>query len=127
QNPGITNVLVMGPWAHGGWGRKDGDKLGDINFHAKTSEYYREKIELPFFRRYLKADTNFVPAEAEVFETGTDQWRQFDTWPPKQSTARTLYLQSGGALSFDAPKAAGTDAFDEYVSDPAKPVPFTLE
>src|SRR5207249_210581 len=47
QNPGITNVLVMGPWAHGDWGRKDGDKLGDVNFHAKTAEFYREKIELP--------------------------------------------------------------------------------
>src|SRR6185436_20376203 len=127
MNPGITNTLVMGPWAHGDWGRKDGDKLGDINFHAKTSEYYREKIELPFFRRYLKGDTNFVQAEAEVFETGTDQWRRFDTWPPKQATARTLYLQPGGTLSFDAPKAREANAFDEYVSDPAKPVPFTLE
>ena len=60
MNLGITNILVMGPWSHGGWGRGDGDKLGDINFRAKTSEYYREKIELPFFRRFLKGDTNFV-------------------------------------------------------------------
>jgi uncharacterized protein len=128
QNPGITNTLVMGPWAHGDWGRKEGDKLGDINFHAKTSEYYREKIELPFFRRYLKGDTNFVQAEAEVFETGTDQWRRFDDWPPKNVVRRSLYLQPGHALSFEAPSAGGgADAFDEYVSDPAKPVPFTLE
>ena len=125
-NPGITNVLVMGPWAHGGWGRGDGDKLGDINFRAKTSEFYREKIELPFFRRFLKGDTNYTPTEAHVFETGTQQWRRFDAWPPKQSAPRTLYFHAAGKLNFDAP-ASTRDAFDEYVSDPAKPVPYTLE
>jgi len=126
QNPGITNFLVMGPWAHGGWGRGDGEKLGDINFRAKTSEYYREKIELPFFRRFLKGDTNFTPSEAHVFETGTHQWRRFDAWPPKQAVARTLFFRNRGTLNFDAP-GDSTDAFDEYVSDPAKPVPYTLE
>ena len=125
-NPGITNILVMGPWAHGGWGRGDGDKLGEINFRAKTSEFYREKIELPFFRRFLKGDTNFIPSEAHVFETGTDQWRRFDSWPPKQVQERTLYFHSRGVLDFKAPTESN-DAFDEYVSDPAKPVPYTLE
>ena len=125
QNPGITNVLVMGPWAHGDWGRKDGDKLGDINFHSKTAEFYREKIELPFFRHFLKGDTNYTATEAHVFETGTDQWRRFDAWPPKQVAARTLYFRAGGALEYDPP--GDGDAFDEYVSDPAKPVPFTME
>ena len=125
-NPGITNVLVMGPWAHGGWGRGDGDKLGDVNFRAKTAEFYRQKIELPFFRRFLKGDTNYTPAEAHVFETGTHQWRRFDAWPPKQATPRTLYFHAKGALNFNAP-GDGKDAFDEYVSDPAKPVPYTLE
>ena len=125
-NPGITNVLVMGPWAHGGWGRGDGDKLGDVNFRAKTAEFYRQKIELPFFRRFLKGDTNYTPAEAHVFETGTHQWRRFDSWPPKQATPRTLYFHAKGALNFNAP-GDGKDAFDEYVSDPAKPVPYTLE
>ena len=126
QNAGITNVLVMGPWAHGGWGRGDGDKLGDINFRAKTAEFYREKIELPFFRHFLKGDTNYTPTEAHVFETGTQQWRRFDAWPPKQSAPRTLYFHAAGKLNFDAP-ASTRDAFDEYVSDPAKPVPYTLE
>ena len=126
QNRGITNILVMGPWAHGGWGRGDGDKLGDINFHAKTSEYYREKIELPFFRRFLKGDTNFVPYEAHVFETGTHRWRHFDSWPPKQAAPRTLFFRASGALAFEPPSES-KDAFDEYVSDPAKPVPYTLE
>jgi len=126
QNPGIFNVLVMGPWAHGDWGRKDGDKLGDIDFHSKTSDYYREKIELPFFRHFLKGDTNFNAAEAQVFETGTDRWRRFDAWPPKQAVTRTLYLHANGGLDFSAPSDTG-EAYDEFPSDPAKPVPFTSQ
>ena len=126
QNPGITNMLVMGPWAHGDWGRKDGDKLGDINFHAKTAEFYREQIELPFFRHFLKGDTNYSATEAQVFETGADQWRRFDAWPPKQAQPRTLYFRAEGSLDFN-PSKDGANAFDEYVSDPAKPVPFTME
>ena len=126
QNSGITNVLVIGPWSHGGWSRSDGDKLGDIDFHAKTSQFYREKIELPFFRRFLKSDTNYIPPEAYVFETGTAQWRTFDAWPPKEVSTRKLYFHANGALDFNAPTET-SDAFDEYVSDPAKPVPFTLE
>ena len=126
-NPGITNVLVMGPWSHGGWSRGDGDKLGDINFRSKTAEYYREKIELPFFRHYLKDDKSYTPAKAQVFETGTAQWRKFDAWPPKEAKPHTLFLGPGGRLGFKAPSQTPGDAFDEYVSDPAKPVPFTLE
>jgi putative CocE/NonD family hydrolase len=125
MNPGITNLLVMGPWSHGAWGRLDGDKLGDVNFHAKTAEYYREKIELPFFRHFLKDDKNYTPVKAHVFETGTNQWRRFEEWPPKQAKERTLYFCAGGKLDFKAPDE--TSAFDEYVSDPAKPVPFTME
>lgn len=125
-NPGITNILVMGPWSHGAWGRAEGDKLGDIDFHAKTADYYRDKIELPFFRHFLKGDTNFTATEAHVFETGANQWRRFDAWPPKSSEPRTLYFHAGGALSFEEPSETGT-VFDEYVSDPNKPVPFTME
>ncbi|HMJ63788.1 MAG TPA: CocE/NonD family hydrolase, partial [Candidatus Binatia bacterium] len=125
MNPGITNVLVMGPWAHGDWGRGSGEKLGHISFRAKTSEFYREKIELPFFRHFLKGDTNYTPTEAYVFETGAHQWRRFDAWPPKGVEAKTLYLRSAGELSFEPP-SEGT-AFDEYVSDPAKPVPYTAQ
>ena len=126
QNPGITNILVMGPWAHGDWGKRDGDKLGDISFHAKTSAYYQEKIELPFFRHHLKGDTNHTQSEAQMFETGTQRWRRFDAWPPKTVQPRTLYFQADGKLGFSVP-AEGAGAFDEYVSDPARPVPFTME
>ena len=126
QNPGITNLLVMGPWTHGQWGRTGGDKVGDVNFHAKTSEYYQQKIELPFFRRFLKGDTNYTSIEAQMFETGTQQWRRFDTWPPRNVQMKTLFFRAGGQLTF-APPGEGGDAFDEYVSDPMKPVPFTIE
>ncbi|HOY57486.1 MAG TPA: CocE/NonD family hydrolase [Verrucomicrobiota bacterium] len=124
QNPGITNVLVMGPWAHGEWGRGTGEKLGPISFRANTAEYYRERIELPFFRHFLKGDTNYTPVEAHVFETGTHRWRQFDSWPPAQAMSRTLHFRDGGRLAFEAPSESG-EAFDEFVSDPAKPVPYT--
>ena len=126
QNPGITNILVMGPWAHGAWGRGDGDKLGHINFRAKTSEFYREKIELPFFRHFLKGDTNFNATEAHMFETGTHRWRRFDAWPPKQVEERTLYFHGRGVLNFNPPRE-DSNGFDEYISDPARPVPYTLE
>ena len=126
QNPGIINMLVMGPWAHGGWGREDGDMLGNINFHAKTAEYYREKLELPFFRHFLKGATNYTVVKARVFETGTDQWRYFESWPPREVVARTLYLHARGMLDFNPPTDTA-EAFDEYVSDPAKPVPVSLE
>ena len=126
QNPGITNLLVMGPWPHGEWGRKEGDKLGNVSFHAKTGEFYRTQIELPFFRRYLKGDTNSPLPKAYIFETGLNQWRRFDIWPPRRVKEQTLFFQPEGKLSFAPPKEGGS-GFDEYVSDPAKPVPFTME
>jgi uncharacterized protein len=126
QNPGITNLLVMGPWAHGEWGGGAGETLGPVTFRAKTGEYFRHQLELPFFRRYLKDDTNSALAEATLFETGSDEWRRFSAWPPTNASLRTLYFRPGGALSFDQP-TEGTDAFDEYVSDPAKPVPYTSQ
>ena len=125
QNPGITNMLVMGPWAHGDWGRAPGDKLGNVNFHAKTGEYYREQIELPFFRHFLKGDTNYTATEANIFETGTDVWRSFDAWPPREAAKTNLYFHASGALNFAAPSES--EAFDEYISDPAKPVPYTMQ
>jgi len=111
-------------WSHGGWGRTKGDRLGNVSFGAKTGEFYREQIELPFFKHFLKgADDPKLP-EAYVFETGANRWRTFDVWPPPEATPRSLYVQAGGKMSFEPP-AAGGDAYDEYVSDPAKPVPYT--
>ena len=124
QNPGIRNVLAMGPWRHGGWGSGDGRKFGAVDFGSNTSEYFREQVELPFFKHYLKESGNDDLPEATVFQTGVNQWRQFANWPPKSAVPKTLYLHAGGRLDFTKPRD-GSSAFDEYVSDPAKPVPFT--
>jgi hypothetical protein len=115
-------MLVMGPWVHGGWARGDGDKLGDVSFASKTGPFYREQMELPFFQFHLKDKADPKLPEAYVFETGRNQWRRHDAWPPKAAVMKALFLQPGGGLSWDAP-AAGP-AFAEYVSDPARPVPY---
>lgn len=125
RNPGIVNLLVMGPWRHGGWsGDAEADRLGPVSFNSKTGPYYREKIELPFFVRFLKDRPEaFEAAEAIIFETGTNQWRRYAAWPPREARPLTLYLHAAGGLS-TKPPAASRDAFDEYVSDPSKPVPY---
>jgi len=122
QSPGAANTLVMGPWYHGGWARSEGDLLGDVRFDAATARHYRDDIELPFFKRYLKGTADPAPAEAHVFETGRNQWRALPSWPPPGVAARTLYFHANGRLSFEPPTEA--DAADAYVSDPARPVPF---
>lgn len=121
QNPGAYNILVMGPWSHGQWHTGPGDKLGHVSFRSQTAEFFRQQIELPFFKRLLKGDGKPELPEAYVFETGTCQWRQYDQWPPAQSREQRYFLQPGGGLASRPP--AG-DGFDEYVSDPAHPVPF---
>jgi putative CocE/NonD family hydrolase len=121
NNPGIANTLVIGPWVHGGWARTDGDHLGDVEFNSKTSQFFLQQIQFPFFESYLKGKGGALP-EAYVFETGTNVWRKYEVWPPKQAVAKALYFQANGLLSFDRPTEA--DGVDEYLSDPAHPVPF---
>ena len=119
------NFLVMGPWVHGGWSRGEGDKLGDVTFNAKTSEYYREHIEFPFFERRLKDKTTGNHPAAWVFETGTNVWRKHDNWPPKGAVSKALYFRAGGKLLDNVPPdAKPEESRDEYLSDPSKPVPY---
>ncbi len=129
NNRGIFNVLVMGPWAHGDWGGEGGEALGNVTFGFETSEFYQENIELPFFRYYLKGEGTLALPEAYVFETGANRWRQFDHWPPRSIEEKSLYLRARGGLSFEKPEEEEEEgeAFDEYVSDPAKPVPFAQD
>ena len=124
-NPGIFNVLVMGPWFHGGWVRSDGDWLGTAYFGSKTGVYYRAHYELPFFNYFLK-DKGDISAikEVNVFDTGSYEWKELADWSPTASTETALYLLPGGKLSFTKPDAVVTE-FDEYVSDPWHPVPYT--
>jgi uncharacterized protein len=123
KNPDIFNALVVGPWVHGGWYRYDGEHLGRAEFDSNTGDFYRRNILFPFFEQYLKGRGDAKLPKAYVFETGTNVWRRYAAWPPKEAEAKTLYLQANGGLSFEAP-ANDSRAFDEYVSDPAKPVPF---
>jgi len=122
QNPNAVSILVEGPWFHGGWNRDAGEALGDVRFNQKTSEYFREHIEFPFFQRYLKDEGETKFPAADVFETGRNEWHSLDQWPPSNATPRTYYFESVGRLSSTAPTAPG-ETFDEYVSDPSKPVP----
>jgi uncharacterized protein len=124
QNPGIFNVLVMGPWRHGGWHRTDGERLGNIDFGAKTARFYQKQMEFAFFQHFLQGKGNPHLPEAYVFETGVNRWRQFDHWPPKPVQEKRLYFHAGGKLSFEAPTDAKA-VCDEFVSDPNRPVPFT--
>lgn len=122
-NPGIFNGLVIGPWVHGGWARHDGKSLGRVSFDSKTGEYFRRHIQFPFFEEHLKGIKPAQPiAAVTAFETGTNVWRRYGTWPPQQAQARTLYFGPHGTLGWQAPAADG--GYDEYVSDPAKPVPY---
>lgn len=123
HNPGTENNLVMGPWVHGGWGRTDGDSLGHIDFGEKSAIFFREHIELPFFLHHLKGGPDPGLPEAYVFETGANQWRKFDQWPPPVETRR-LHFHPAGRLAFDPPQESPI-AYDEFISDPQKPVPFT--
>ncbi len=122
QNPNANNILVAGPWFHGGWVRGDGSFFGDIKFGQATSTYYQENLELPFFKYYLKGEGSFNAAEANIFITGSNEWKKFNTWPPAETESRNLYLQANGKLSFT--KANSNNSFEEYVSDPNAPVPY---
>jgi len=120
------NFFVSGPWNHGGWMRSDGSSLGAIAFGSDTSRYYRARIQAPFFAHFLKDKGGWDVREAVTFETGANVWQRYDRWPPRDLTEdRNLYVRGDGALAFEAP--ADTDeslAFDGYVSDPARPVPY---
>ena len=121
KNPKTINQLVMGPWSHGGWGRGPGNRLGNISFAVNTGEFFREQIQFPFFMKHLKDKGADLP-EAYMFLTGINEFRRHDVWPPRNLQPLTLHLDAAGRLSRTAPKEP--NAFEEYVSDPTRPVPF---
>ena len=119
------SFFVAGPWNHGGWMRPGGEALGRIKFGSDTSKFFREKIQAPFFACYLKDKPGWEVPEAITFETGANEWRIYDEWPPRKLTEdRGLYLREDGRLSFEAPVTTDGAACDSYVSDPARPVPY---
>lgn len=119
------NYLVSGPWKHGGWISQEGDQLGPIKFDSNTSKYYRDNIQAPWFAFHLKDKGQLDFPEAQTFEAGTNQWRSWESWPPKQATTPTaLYFGDNETLSFDKPNSNESDALDSFISDPASPVPY---
>ncbi len=117
------NKIVNGPWYHGQWASNDGTHLGNIYFGDNTSEWYQQNIEIPFFNYFLngKGDISKI-AEANIFVTGANEWKSFSQWPPAEKEDKALYFQTNGRLSWD--KASDENGFSEYISDPAKPVPY---
>lgn len=124
NNPKIFNALVMGPWGHGGWKRTTGESMGDVYFGDKTSNYYANEIIYPFFSYHLKGEGKADLAEATVFETGTNRWKKFDTWPPENVKFKNLYFHKKQALSYSPPKS-NEHGMEIFISDPENPVPFT--
>jgi putative CocE/NonD family hydrolase len=119
------NFLVAGPWNHGGWADGRGRNLGRIDFGSDTSEYFRQKVQAPWFAYWLKGEGRLPFSKALTFQSGSNRWVAYDDWPPKKGVSeRNLYLRSGRKLSFDPPTGAGPGACDRYISDPAKPVPY---
>ncbi len=122
SDPNRYNLMVAGPWFHGQWHNAQAESIGQVSFGGHdTAVEFREKIEAPWFRYWLHGKGEKFPWKASTFQTGSNSWRTYAAWPPK-ATATSLYLQANGALSFDPPPAA--DSYVEYISDPAKPVPY---
>ena len=127
-HPRNRSILAVGPWLHGGWNSMLGNQLGHINFGSPTSRHFQTEVQFPFFQCHLKDRCESPLAEATVFETGSNVWRTYGTWPPNGARQRKLYLHPNGKLSFDPPPAAVAGrGYDEYVHDPSKPVPFSAE
>ena len=118
------NYLVVGPWNHGGWAGGPGSSLGEIPFGSDTGVYFRQKVEAPWFAYWLHDKGSLPMKEALLFQTGSDTWTNFDSWPPRDAQTKHLYFGADGKLSFEAPKSEAPDALDSYVSDPAHPVPY---
>jgi len=126
NDPQHTNFIVAGPWYHGEWQNPKGDSIGIIPFAGhETAREFRENIEAPFFRYYLHGKGDKPAWQASTFQSGSNTWHTYTTWPPKEAKPTNLYLHADGTLSFSSPDGAKSDkAYREYVSDPASPVPY---
>ena len=126
SDPERNNLIVAGPWFHGEWQSEKGDSIGLIPFNGhETAREFRENIEAPFFRYYLHGEGKKLNWQAATFQSGSNTWQTYITWPPKSMQGANLYLHVDGTLSFDPPIArANPKPYRQYVSDPANPVPY---
>jgi hypothetical protein len=125
QSPVNKNFLVMGPWTHGAWARNGWTKFGTYDFGSNTSQYFQDSLQTKFFNYFLKDKGSWNTSEATVFETGKNQWRHFKQWPPENIVDLVYYLNSNRSLS--GIKNNSTKSLDQYISDPANPVPYTVK
>ncbi len=118
------NYICIGPWNHGQWSGFNVTHLGAYQTGSNTSGYFQKNIQKKWFDYWLKGkgDGNF--SEATIFQTGSNEWKTYTTWPPKEAANNKLYVTANGKVSFDKPTTTSPAAFDEYVSDPKKPVPY---
>ncbi|SEI73876.1 hypothetical protein SAMN05216327_103518 [Dyadobacter sp. SG02] len=123
QSPGNNNRLVMGPWTHGGWAAPAWKGFAQYQFGEDVNKYYQEEIETKFFNFYLKGKGTFEQSEVTVFETGTNQWKHYDTWPPANSQPETYYFGPNGKMA--VARLTSDAGSTSYESDPANPVPYT--
>lgn len=124
NNPANKSSLMIGPWFHGGWVRSDGSRLGNVSFGIKSSEYYDRHIR-SFFNYHLRGTGELSLPEVSVFETGSNRWMTYSEWPPKNIVKKKIFIRSDQTLSFTPPNEKS--AFDEYISDPSRPVPYIAE
>jgi putative CocE/NonD family hydrolase len=117
----LPNHLVMGPWSHGQWAMGDADHLGNIYWGMPTNEMYHQ-LELDFFNYYLKDKGKEDFAEAYIYMTGANEWKEYEKWPPKNAEEQTIYFAPEGELSMALPDV--DNYFVEYTADPSKPVPY---
>lgn len=117
--------FVMGPWYHGSWTRSGGNALSNLHFESNTNDYYRKEIEMPFFKKYLKDNDSKDISKVQIFFTGANFWKTFDTWPIKNIDTSHLYMHMDEKLSFKKPE--NLEAKVSYISDPSNPVPYTNE
>lgn len=119
------NFLVVGPWNHGGWNRKEGSSYGPINLGSDTATYFRKQVQARWFRHWLKGEGKLDQPEALVFQTGSNAWKSYRSWPPTDGVSlQSLYLHSDGKLSFNVPLRSDDAKPDSFISDPANPVPY---
>lgn len=124
HDPKHLNHLVVGPWNHGGWTR-DASHYGPYPLGSDTGAYFRGTLEAPWFRYWLKGQGVLSVPTVTVFETGSNQWHQFDQWPPREGIEhRHLYFHADGRLDFQPPRGGADDRPSSYISDPANPVPY---
>ncbi len=120
------NYVIVGPWNHGGWMSQEGRQLGPIDFGSDTAKWFRSKVQAPWFAYWLHGKGQLQEPEALTFQTGSNNWKSYNAWPPTEGvSAKKLYFRAGNQLSFDPPQESGTAA-DSYVSNPADPIPYRL-